>query len=322
LSWCKASNCPFAVPTVVQYQVSQPNISSQQSSTRFTNKQSTSNRPQRSRTVQATVSTKTTPFPHDLASRITIDTAIAKKLPLDSNDSEFYIASGERGRAFLYSSDLPPNLEETNNGNQSSQGSHSSYNSWHQYDNSDKSTKSETRHVMIDSEGEEYTSTNSNTNLFTQQLIIPPSSDLYYREISPEFISIFRCYQILHKARVPLYVHDQIISTVGKEIVSNGFNPFQTTMKRKAFVKELCNQFKTAKPTFYPVHLESHLNDESHTNHRLLRDEVEVVCFDFKEQFTDLLADTELFGNLNNLVVNAEDENRWMPYENKKGTIF
>jgi hypothetical protein len=128
---------------------------------------------------------------------------------------------------------------------------------------------------------------------------------------------VFRCYQILHKARVPFYVHDEIISRIGYEIVANGYNPFDCTLKRKAFINELCSKFKTTPPTFIPVHLESHLNDDEHSQQRLLRDEVEVVCFDFLGQMKDLLSDSCLFGNLDNLVVNKGDNaNRWLPYDN------
>ena len=39
-------------------------------------------------------------------------------------------------------------------------------------------------------------------------------------------------------------------------------------------------------------------------------------------KFTKLLSDTELFGNLDSIVGNEGAEERWLPHENTKGTIY
>jgi Plavaka transposase len=91
-------------------------------------------------------------------------------------------------------------------------------------------------------------------------------------------------------------------------------------MKRKSFIKHLCNKFNTPPPDIYPVHLESHLNNDDHSNARQIRDTVEVVCFDFSEQLKDILSDNTLFGDLSNLVVNNGDD-KWHPFRNTTGNI-
>jgi hypothetical protein len=99
------------------------------------------------------------------------------------------------------------------------------------------------------------------------------------------------------------YVHDKII---GYKIVANDFDP---EYKRKTFIKESCNKFKTPKPQIHTVHLEAHQNTDNHENPWLHRDCVEVVCFDFVNQFMDLMSDFKLFGNLDNILVNKNPNN-------------
>jgi len=54
-------------------------------------------------------------------------------------------------------------------------------------------------------------------------------------------------------------------------------------------------------------------------------DLVEVITYDFKEQLEDILSDPILFGDLNNLVVNKDDndtEDKWRPYRNQDGLLY
>jgi Plavaka transposase len=164
--------------------------------------------------------------------------------------------------------------------------------------------------------------TNSHYNV---NLNISSTNAIYNRQLPPGFFSIYKIYDILNQARVPFYLHDKLIETIGHEIVVNGFDPFDPDYKRKTFIKHLCNRFKTPEPQIYPLHLESHLNTEDHDQERLFRDTVEVVCFDFVEQLKDLLSDINLFGNLDNLVINNNPNNpdeKWLPYKNNSGTVY
>jgi hypothetical protein len=254
LAWCIASTSQLDVPTLVQYQVSKHNVCLAEQKTTAVGSIPPC-RPLRSNTNNITTLHNTNiPFPCDLASRLTTDTVIAKKFPEEGNDSEFYLDTIEQGAGYMYTSNLPDdnslpnnslNLYSTRNESVLSDGSNSTNNISHKSNGSISNVA-----ILFEEADEESTTQLCNDKLFKQQLLIPPTSNLYYKELSPEFISVFRCYQILHKARVPLYVHDQIIHRIGKEIVSNKFDPFQTSMKRKAFLKELSNRFKTAKPLF------------------------------------------------------------------------
>ena len=260
------------------------------------------------------------PFPHDLASRLTIDSTIAHRDPA-ANDSEFYQVAANIGNKVLYSSSIQDANRSYNNDNDDSLSSeleiiNQSYSN-HQINNETPSISTSIIDPLAHDDTVLSDSPINNSVPYGETLLIPPNSNFYQREILPEFSSVFRCYQILHKARVPFYVHDEIISRIGYEIVANGFNPFDCTLKRKAFINELSSKFKTTPPTFIPVHLESHLNDDEHSQQRLLRDEVEVVCFDFLGQIKDLLSDSSLFGDLDNLVVNkGVNADRWLPYDN------
>jgi hypothetical protein len=170
--------------------------------------------------------------------------------------------------------------------------------------------------------GDEY---NNLDAIHNQNIVLPIDHAEYHRELSPGFVSIFRIYQILTNARVPFYLHDKLIKTIGKEIVQNDFDPFNPDYQRKAFIKELCRKFKSPPPQVHTIHLESHLNNEDHSEDRLLRDTTEVICFDFVQQFRDLLSDTSLFGEMDNLVINKSDHDeniKWSPYINESGTVF
>jgi hypothetical protein len=79
-----------------------------------------------------------------------------------------------------------------------------------------------------------------NENIFLDTLHIPYNDHVYQREISPGFISVFRIYDISNKARVPFYLHDKLIETIGREIVQNNFDAFDQEFKRQAFVQKLC----------------------------------------------------------------------------------
>ena len=62
----------------------------------------------------------------------------------------------------------------------------------------------------------------------------------------------------------------------------------------------MCRKYSTATPTVIQVHLDNRFNEDPLTPQGLSRDTVEVICFDFEDQLTDLLNDSILFGNENN----------------------
>ena len=68
-----------------------------------------------------------------------------------------------------------------------------------------------------------------------------------------------------------------------------------------------------AEPVVYDVQLETSFPEGDPLQmRRRLCDVVQVICYDFMEQLNDLLSDHEIFGNLDNLVINPEDH--WAPY--------
>jgi hypothetical protein len=178
--------------------------------------------------------------------------------------------------------------------------------------------------VQLDDNGSDNLQKNSDddsNSIFGTNLVIPTNSPIYKKNINNGYFSIYRIYEILSNAQVPFYVHDKIIETIGYEIVANEIDPFAPEFKRKTFIKQLCNNFTTPKPQVYTVHLEIYENTDNHDTPRSHRDCVEAVCFYFIEQLKDLLSDLELFGNMDNLVVNNnpnKPEAKWLPDVNKK----
>jgi hypothetical protein len=123
-------------------------------------------------------------------------------------------------------------------------------------------------------------------------------------------MSAFRIYNILDKTRVPHYLQDKPLQTIGEEIYKKYFHPYLPEVKQKAFLKEVCKHFKTAEPIVNVVALATpytRMDDEYRWG---LREEVEVITFDFEEQLNDLLSDTVLFGNVDNLVINLGREDK------------
>jgi hypothetical protein len=88
-------------------------------------------------------------------------------------------------------------------------------------------------------------------------LNFPVDDSRFICEFSQGMMSILRIYSILDKARVLHYLQDKLLSTIGDEIVRNGFHPFVPELKRKAFLKEVCKRFKTAEPIVNVVALET-----------------------------------------------------------------
>ena len=83
---------------------------------------------------------------------------------------------------------------------------------------------------------------------------------------------------------------------------------------RETFTSALCKRYKTPEPEVVKVALETHFKEEDISRKQRLRDHAYVVRFDFKEQLLDLLSDTEIFGNKDNLCINNGIVERWEPY--------
>jgi hypothetical protein len=150
----------------------------------------------------------------------------------------------------------------------------------------------------------------------------PIDDPRFTREFSPGMHSLMRIYDVLTHARVPHYLQDRIVRVIGEEVHANEFNPLDPEMKRKAFVEAICKKFPTARPIVNYVALETPYNRDPDNYVRHLRDQVEVITFDFEEQMLDLLADNDIFGDLDNLVVNDGKEEKWLPYENINNTRY
>jgi hypothetical protein len=64
------------------------------------------------------------------------------------------------------------------------------------------------------------------THISISNLHFPVNESRFVREISPGMMSALRTYDILDKARVPHYLQDKLLQTIGKERVKNDFHPF------------------------------------------------------------------------------------------------
>jgi hypothetical protein len=182
---------------------------------------------------------------------------------------------------------------------------------------------------MDDTEALSFVAQEPNAALDDQQFqgnyIIHGNDFRYDVTCSREFRSYARMYNLLNSCKVPLYAYDQIVSTIGMEVSLNNFDPKMMPYSRLTFLKEIKKRFKTASPLVVPVHLENKWNETDDTAAGGIRDTVEVVVFDFKEQLEDLISDYSLFGDIDNLVVNKEDddsERKWEPYDRIGDTVY
>ena len=110
-----------------------------------------------------------------------------------------------------------------------------------------------------------------------------------------------------------------------RNIDKGAFEYNHNDYSRKTFLKTICRKYTTATPTIVPVHLENRWNKDANEPQNLDRDTVEVICFDFKKQVEELLADTELFGDKRNLVINKsldDSSQKWLPYEKVGDSLF
>lgn len=130
-------------------------------------------------------------------------------------------------------------------------------------------------------------------------------------------ISRLKLLQLCENTDVHLGFHDEIINTI-KEWEGD---IHRDSRPRATFLKELDRTFPgVPKATAHVIGLE---NDTLYSQElpedyrRGARDEATVVTLDFWEQMKDILNDIDIFGDLNNLVVN--DQDRWQGYLPKQG---
>ena len=165
----------------------------------------------------------------------------------------------------------------------------------------------------------------SNNNILNGNIFIPPHSPMFQRITNPTLLAHMEIYDILYRAKAPLYVHNSIIKCIMRNIDKGAFEYNHNDYSRKTFLKTICRKYATANPTVVPVHLENRWNKDANEPQNLDRDTVEVICFDFKKQVEDILADTELFGDERNLVINKsldDSSKKWLPYEKVGDSLF
>ena len=136
----------------------------------------------------------------------------------------------------------------------------------------------------------------------------PVTHEAYDHHITRNTRSMMRFYDITERGGCSRGFLDEFLGAVRDETVNQNFD-INNAESRRTFVAGFCNNYPTPEPHMRNCPLE---NGESSTDpdnmadttHRGIRDSVEVATFDFEAQLRDLLSDNELFGNVDNLVVN------------------
>ena len=134
---------------------------------------------------------------------------------------------------------------------------------------------------------------------------------IYQHPISHEQIASMELYELCENGGTPCCFYDDLIKLLHKN--SQWKIDFTHLSSRQVFVDSLKEQYPTAEPVVYDVQLEmSFPEGDPLQMRRRLHDVVQVICYDFMEQLNDLLSDHEIFGNLDNLIINSKDH--WAPY--------
>jgi hypothetical protein len=128
-------------------------------------------------------------------------------------------------------------------------------------------------------------------------------------------ISLLRIYSHLREQGYPLYAYDELMTVLREECLSRKFNPADHRIpSRETLVSRLQKQFGAPQPTTTFISLESHFDQKS-VDDMPQYDNVAVIHFPFVDQLQDLLLDSTLFGDINNLVVDPHDPySKYHPY--------
>jgi hypothetical protein len=122
-------------------------------------------------------------------------------------------------------------------------------------------------------------------------------------------ISMTRILQCFRQSGAPLYLADLVMKVVSEEVLANRLNlssvpSYDSTMKR------LSNLFRIPRPLMRSIPLERTLREQQQ---HIYHETPSFPTYSFIEQLQDLLSLSDIFQDLDNLVVNKD--NRWHPYE-------
>ena len=162
--------------------------------------------------------------------------------------------------------------------------------------------------------------------------ILPMSSDATYHKLGKTFsiqphevfdmvtafpnslISMTHILQCFRQAGAPLYLVDLVMKVISDEVSAHRLN-FQCYPSYDSTMLRLSNLFHVPKLTMLSIPLEHTLREQQ--NHIYHQTPV-FPAFSFVEQLQDLLSLSDVFQDLDNLVVNPV--NRWHPYQRTDDT--
>jgi len=123
-------------------------------------------------------------------------------------------------------------------------------------------------------------------------------------------------HMLLDSIKAPNYVLDELIGIIRKQLL-RGWQPHvdSSILNRQDFLKVCATKFSSTVPKLVKVDPAPLLEVRTEATDRLLQHNY-VHAFDFMEQLQDIVMDPHLFGDMGNLVVNADDP--WTPYHGQK----
>jgi hypothetical protein len=141
-------------------------------------------------------------------------------------------------------------------------------------------------------------------DILTLQNGIAPTNTIW----SNQDLSLLRIYKACDDAGAPRYLPDKLLTLLRGEIQQNAFNPTHPSITRRdPFMDRMHRKFPTTPPTRFDVILEDGTT-------------LPIFWFDFLSSLRHHLLCEDLYGDLENLNVNQEDQ--WLPYQNTSGKLM
>ena len=128
-------------------------------------------------------------------------------------------------------------------------------------------------------------------------------------------ISMTRIIKFCRDAGVPLYVVDGFLKIVSEEVACDRLNLFDHP-SHATTMKHLSKLFHVPSPHMITIPLERTSSEQAHS---IFPRSPIFPQFSFLEQLQDLLSESDLFCDLDNLVVNKD--NPWLPYQREDDKI-
>jgi hypothetical protein len=143
----------------------------------------------------------------------------------------------------------------------------------------------------------------------TKPFKLPTDTDSFRAKFTPDERVLLRLHKVCRKARVPLYLIDEVMEVLLEETNDNDFDVASGSFpKYNTFLSRMRLKFPPPQLQKTPVKLEGvSAHDLNYTS--TPKDHADVIHFPCRDQISDLLSDHLLFGNLKNLegVVNWDD---------------